>query len=243
MDDFHDPASRPDRAFTHAEEIPSSVIPRDTLTLGHWAYHSMWLHPRQTIRRIVDVDPQYHANLLIALAGIAESLDRASTRNMGDKVPFAVVLGSALIIGPGMALIGAWIYSHLIRIAGNWMGGRGVYYEIKAAVAWSSLPTVLALVLWIPLVMLVGKEMFTEEMPSLTGNISLSITLVGLSIGQLVLGLWAFVLLCNSIAEVQEYRSAWKGLWNMIVAGAIVFVPLFLVFSLILFAAGGIGSP
>src|SRR5690606_17549408 len=159
------------------------VVPRDAVSLGHWAYHSMWLNPRQTIRRIVGVDPQYHANLLIALAGIAESLDRASTRNLGDKIPFGIVLGSALTMGPGGALIGAWIYSHLIRIAGNWMGGRGVYYEIKAAVAWSSLPSVIALVLWVPLVMLIGKEMFTEEMPSLVGNIPLSITLAGLTIG------------------------------------------------------------
>src|SRR5690554_1046118 len=116
MDDFHDPASRPDPAFTYSDQIPPGVVPRDAVSLGHWAYHSMWLNPRQTIRRIVGVDPQYHANLLIALAGIAESLDRASTRNLGDKIPFEILLGLALILGPGGALIGAWIYSHLIRI-------------------------------------------------------------------------------------------------------------------------------
>jgi hypothetical protein len=34
------------------------------------------------------------------------------------------------------------------------------------------------------------------------------------------------VLLCNTIAEVQGYRSAWQGLGNIILAGAVLILPL-----------------
>jgi hypothetical protein len=33
-------------------------------------------------------------------------------------------------------------------------------------------------------------------------------------------------LLCNSVAEVQRFRSAWRGLGNIILAGAVVIIPL-----------------
>lgn len=51
---------------------------------------------------------------------------------------------------------------------------------------------------------------------------------------EMVLGIWGMVLLCNTIAEVQGFRSAWAGLGNTILAGLLLIVPLlFLVFGAI----------
>ena len=230
MNDYNQPEPHldPESPLAYAAEIPSGIWPHDALDLGYWAFRTMWLQPRVTIRQIVNVNPEYHVNLLIALGGIAESLDRASVKNFGDKYSLGTILASALVLGPIGALIGAWVYAHLIRITGDWLGGRGDYDEIKAALGWSSLPTAVGLALWVPLLALFGLEAFSADTASLRGNVGLAIAFAGLTTGLSVLNLWSFVLFCHAIAEVQHYESAWKGLGNIILAGALFIVPVLL---------------
>ncbi len=231
MDNFADYSPGNGTPNDHAQELS----PKAEFDLGTWPFKNIWTSPRITIRRIVDVDPELHANLLVILAGISESLDRASTKNSGDKLSLGAIIFLILIISPIMSLLGVWIYSHLIRITGKWIDGHGGYLEIKAAIAWAALPTVAGLVLWIPLLLAFGKEMFTEEMPSVEANLSLLLLLVIIATVQMILGIWAFILLCNTIAEVQGYRSAWKGLGNILLSGLIVIVPIVLfIFAMIL---------
>lgn len=231
MNDLDRPQFDSDRPFGLPSTSPQGHWPGEgqSTGLGRWALKNIWLHPRDTIRTIVENDPERHVNLLIILAGITESLDRASTKNAADKISLGGVFFIVCVLGPGFSLIGAWVYSHLIRIAGNWIGGRGHYEEIKACIGWSAVPTLVSLVLWLPLLGLFGKGMFSAEMPALTGRVGLATILIAISFIQLILGLWASVLLCKTIAEVQEYRSAWKGLWNLILAGAIVIVPMLVI--------------
>jgi hypothetical protein len=53
--------------------------------------------------------------------------------------------------------------------------------------------------------------------------------LIGFAGVELVLGVWTVVLMCNTVAEVQGYRSAWRGLGNMTLAGACIVVPITLI--------------
>lgn len=229
MDEFNDPSQLYDADRPMDSSAASkSHLHDETSDLDLQPFFEIWMSPRRTMRRIVEADPTLHVNLLIAVAGIAEALDRASRKNLGDKSSLGVILFLSFVIAPGMSLIGAWLYSHLIRLSGNWMSGRGNYREIKAAFAWASVPTVVVLVLWIPLILMFGKEMFTEEMPTLQATPALGYVLLSLSFAMIVLGVWALVLLCNTIAEVQEYRSAWKGLANLILAGLIFILPIVL---------------
>jgi hypothetical protein len=236
MKEFDDPPRRYESPFGDTVDAPPGVLPRDAVDLGYWAYQTIWLSPRKTIRQLVDVNPEYHVNMLIALGGVAESLDRAASKDLGDKLSLGFILGIALILGPGMALIGAWISAHLIRITGNWMRGKGDYTEIKAAIGWATVPTAVGLALWAPLLMLLGEEMFTKETPSLHGNLALSMVFAGLMLILSILNIWSFVLLCNCVAEVQKYRSAWKGLGNIMLSGLIIIVPLILLIGAILLA-------
>ena len=88
------------------------------------------------------------------------------------------------------------------------------------------MPLVFALPLWIPQLLLFGSDMFTAEMPSIDAQPLLIIPFFAIGFIELVLGVWSIVLLCNTIAEVQGYHSAWRGLGNIILAGAVLIVPL-----------------
>lgn len=189
-------------------------------------FWTIWTRPRQTVRQIITVDPELHVLLLVCLAGIGEALDRASMRNVGDVLPVAAIIAIACVFGPLGGLLSLWIGSHLIRLSGTWIGGLAPREHIKTAIAWASVPSVFALLLWIPLILLFGSDMFTEETPRLNSQPALLIPFLGIVLAELVLAVWGFVLLCNTIAEVQGFRSAWRGLGNIMLAGAVVVIPL-----------------
>lgn len=43
---------------------------------------------------------------------------------------------------------------------------------------------------------------------------------------EAVLGVWSLVLLAKTVAEVQGYSSAWKGLGNVVMSVLVVLAPL-----------------
>lgn len=63
-------------------------------------FRTIWLRPRETIRRIVAVNPDLNVLLLVCLAGIGQALDRASNRNLGDRTPMAMIICFAIVLGP-----------------------------------------------------------------------------------------------------------------------------------------------
>jgi hypothetical protein len=99
---------------------------------------TIWTQPRRTIRGIVDSDPRRGVLLLALLGGIATAAVGWSSPN---PVPLAVALGAGAILGvPTLYLIGA-----LVRWTGRWLGGEASQVEVRAAMAWSRVPLILAL--------------------------------------------------------------------------------------------------
>lgn len=188
---------------------------------------TIWTSPRETIRRIVSENPELHVVLLTCLSGVGQVLDRASMRDAGDILPVPAIFAVACLLGPLSGLFSLWILSHLCRLAGTWMGGTATREHIKAAIAWASVPVVFSLALWIPQLALFGSELFTAETPGIDSqSLPLTVVFVGLGVAELVLGVWTIVLLCHTLAEVQGYSSAWRGLGNIVLAIVIVAIPL-----------------
>lgn len=187
---------------------------------------SIWIHPRRTIREIVDNAPGLHVTLFACLAGVGEVLDRATMRNLGDRLPLGAILALACVVGPIAGLISLEIFSRLVRWTGRWLGANGEVGEIKAAMSWASVPAVLFLPLWVPQLALFGNELFQEEMPMLEERPLRLVILMVCGVIEVTAAIWSMVLLCNTVAEVQGYRSAWRGLWNILISGLLIAVPL-----------------
>lgn len=215
--EFADPYAAPAQVLEATEA--SSDAP-------YQPFATIWLHPRRTVRQIVARDPQYLVIPLACLAGVGRVLDRASMRSMGDDAPTVAILAIAVVAGPLTGIIGLFIGSALIGFTGKWLGGKAPGEHIRTALAWGYVPSIAALVLWIPQLVLFGGDMFTTEMPRLEAQPYLLAPLLGIAALEITLGVWGFILVCNTLAEVQRFRSAWRGLLNLILAGAVIIVPL-----------------
>ncbi len=202
-------------------------------TMNPWL--SIWTRPRQTIRWIVNTDPHRSVLLLAALAGIAQALDRASSRNLGDRISLPTILGLAVLLGPIGGIIGLYLGGFLLRWTGRWIGGRASPPEIRAAIAWSSVPAIVALPLWVPELALFGQELFTSETPTIDENPPLAAALLGFSVVEFCLAVWSFILLLKCVGEVQGF-SAWKALGNVLLAALVIVLPILMAAFLIVMA-------
>lgn len=225
---------------TSPDELPTNAdIDIDVGELR--PFKTIWMRPRATIRAIVATDPKLHVVPLVCLSGIAESLDRASLRSLGDQMPVVAIICIACVLGPLGGLVSLWIGSHLIRFTGTWIGGGAVREHIRTAIAWSSVPAVFALPLWIPELLLFGADMFTTETPRLEAQPILFIPFLAIGLIEIVLAVWGFVILCKTVAEVQGFRSAWSGFGNLILAGAVLLVPILVLVMVFVLAPALLG--
>ena len=195
----------------------------ETTLLNPW--FSMWLHPRRTIRRIVETNPDRLVLLLAAVGGIVEALINASSDSKGENMSLQAILLTALIGGPLMGVIGLWLGGALLRWTGGWIGGQADSRRIRATLAWANVPLVWSLLLWIPALLLFGAELFATATPILDASTMLSGLYMVFSFGIGIVSIWAFVVFLHALGEVQGF-SAWKALGNSILAGLAVLVPL-----------------
>lgn len=195
----------------------------ETTPLNPW--FSMWLHPRRTIRQIVETDPERLVLLLAAIGGIVQGFVNAESKSSGDKMSPTSVLLVSLIVGPLMGVIGLWLSGLLLRWTGGWLGGQADARRVRTAVAWSNVPMVWSLLLWIPAILLFGAELFTKATPIIEASSLLSALHLVFSIGTAVIGVWSFVVFLHSLGEAQGF-SAWKALLNSLLAMLVVALPL-----------------
>jgi hypothetical protein len=200
----------------------------DTTTKSVNPFFSIWTQPRATIQYIVERNYEYHVLVLTVLYGIVSALEKAVTKNLGERSDLPLIVMVCLFVGPISALISLFLGSILIRWVGSWIGGKASLAHIRAAIAWSGLPVVCTIVVFVIELILFGKELFMEEIPSISDSIPLLVTFVILSLVQVVAALWSFVLLIVTLAQVQSF-TALKAFANLAIAAALVILSILIV--------------
>jgi hypothetical protein len=198
-------------------------------TLNPWL--AIWTRPRATIRQRVERDPEAWVLALFAVAGVGHLLSDASARSLGDRVDLPTLLVMALLIGPLFGILGAYVGGWLLRWSGRLLGGAARPVEIRAAIAWSGVPYVASMLLWIPELLLFGDELFTEATPRLDTAPELQGLLLAFVAVELTAALWAFVAFLKCLGEVQGF-SAWRALLNLLLPGVLVGIAVGLVVAL-----------
>lgn len=196
------------------------------------SFLSIWVKPRDTIRRIVNNNPSYLVILLTAIFGIGQAIDRASSRNAGDVLNLLEILIICAIGGPLGAIFSLYISGALIRWTGSWFGGQASSEEVRAAIAWSTIPVIVAYSTWIPVISGAGLEMFTSYTPRIDTNPLLALFIFGIVLLQIILSLWTIVLYTICMSEVHKF-SVWKAIASILLGGLIIVIPIFLVVFLI----------
>ena len=186
----------------------------------------IWLHPRETIRFIVTESPTRFVVLFACILGVNRVLGRASVHDLGEDFSFGQIMLATAVLGPVNGFFLVWVFGWAIEWTGRWMGGSGSAKEIRAAIVWGLFPVIVATFLWIPILLIAGSEIFNKEIPDPGGGIVRPPGVKLLAMVQFVLGVWGLTTVCQTLAEVQGYASAWRAVGNYLLAALAIMLPV-----------------
>lgn len=212
-----------------------AVKKNSSLSSNPWL--AVWTKPRETIQEILTFNPQYLVILLASLYGLKQSADLSAIYGFGDVYPLWGILIGILILGPVIGVLSLYFGSWLLVWTGRWLQGQSSFQSMRAAIAWSYVPILGSLLLFLVSLPFLGKELFTLEQTIDASTIS-QVWLIIVSALDILLGIWSFVLSLIMISEVQQF-SVWKALGNIVLTMLVVLVPLFIIFTTYFFIVLG----
>lgn len=186
---------------------------------------TMWLNPRDTVRAILQRDPTYLVLPLAAAGGVFQTLARAADRSAADMLSLPVILAIALTFGAVFGCVGLYIAGALLHFTGKWIGGNGSPAEIRASIAWGTVPALWGGLLWIPVILLTGSTVFISNVEESTANPLFLLISGGCLLVQAGLYVWSLFTGLHSLGEAQGF-SAWRALGNSALAFLVIFVPV-----------------
>ncbi len=191
------------------------------MTLSPWI--QMWVKPRQTIRQIVSVNPSAKIYWLSLVYGFPMVLYLFQGASLAQNTPLPIIFLFALIGGLILGFIGISIGSALIYWTGKWVGGKGSYKQVRAAIAWSNVTNTVNCVLWLLMAFVFGKGLFLADFAytPFVGTERLIVNFI--FIAQFIISIWSLVIFFKALGEVQGF-SAWKAILNALLPVFLIFV-------------------
>ncbi|RBN51528.1 Yip1 family protein [Flavobacterium psychrolimnae] len=187
--------------------------------------------PREAFKFINDYKYEKHLYILLFLAGMDRTFDRASTKNMGDNYSIWTIIAICVIFGGFFGWITYYIYSALISWTGSWMNGKGNTQSVLRVFAYAFFPSIFILILLIPQIAIYGNELFKSDNDLYSLASMESIVLYVILFVEFALGIWSLILCVIGISEVQKL-SIGKSILNLLLP-AILFVFMILVLVLL----------
>jgi hypothetical protein len=188
---------------------------------------SMWFHPRRTIRQVIASRPSYGVFWLVFIFALQNLLFYANWWSLGLRYSWGAVLAISVLLAPLIGLVWVYFAGWIFYFTGRWLGGAAPASHLRACLAWSKVPAVLGLVLWIVFLMAQAKTAFIQD-----GNLTsgwFSSLVINLTV--LIVGIWSFVLLVQAVREIQGF-SLGRSIANIAMGWTIYFL-FFMILSLL----------
>lgn len=196
--------------------------------LGINPWGRIWGSPRRTIRRIVDIDPSRRFVWLSLIYGFPMLMQISQSLSLALYFSWPVILITALIFATFIGMLGITITAGLLTWVGKWIGGVGSFSAVRAAVAWSNVPTLVTGLIWITWILLFKGRLFYDGfLQSGFAGYEQGIVLA-LATLQFAMSVYSFVLLLITLSEVQGF-SVWKALLNVILPFVLLVIALWVV--------------
>ncbi|NGX27271.1 MAG: hypothetical protein K940chlam6_01204 [Chlamydiae bacterium] len=187
---------------------------KKTLGVNPWTH--IWIKPRETLKKVVRFNPKYRFVILSFIYGLPMLLHMAQNLSVGEQFNIIGIVIVALVLATFVGMLGLTIASALVYWTGKWIGGKANYFPVRAAVSWSNVPNIFAIIIWAILIYNFRDHIFLsefDEMNFVGGQMTL---ITGALFVQAAIAIWSFIILVKGLGEVQGF-SAWKGVLNVLI--------------------------
>jgi hypothetical protein len=195
-------------------------------------FMKIWTSPREVFEFVNTYKYNKYSTLLLILAGITRTFDRASMKNMGDNFSLWGVIAFCIIIGAIFGWVTYYIYSALISWTGKWLDGKGNTDSILRVLSYALIPSIISLLLLIPQILVYGNEIFKSDGDISSGGLISNVIFYGSMYLDFTLGIWSLVLCVIGISEVQKL-SIGKTILNLILPAIVIMTPILIIVLMI----------
>jgi hypothetical protein len=186
-------------------------------------FFSIWIEPRATIRRIVDSDPTRNVLALAAIGPAINSLisqwSAVINGTAHPSVLWPLWVAFSVAIQAALGILFLYIFAAVFRWSGSLLGGTATGVEVRAALAWSQVPAIVAEIILL-FALFAGVPM-PKMLPGRLPLIDPAFYKVMVVEG--VLGIWGFIISLKCIGEVHRF-SAWRAFLAILIPPIIVLV-------------------
>jgi hypothetical protein len=187
-----------------------------TKSINPWL--TIWYRPSQSFKWFINNKPEHMIIPLVLIGGFQRYLIRAYDKSIGDVVSLPIVLLLAITLGSlFLGLLGLYVGSHILKSTGKWIGGQGTLDEIKAAYAWSYVPEIWSLILWMIVLTIWGPDIFKSQSPSIYADV--------LMLATALINFWSTITFVICLREVQKF-SILKAILNTVLSFLVIFILL-----------------
>jgi hypothetical protein len=194
-----------------------------TLLAGLNPWISMWNQPRSTIRAIVHSKPSYGVCYLATVYALQSFFFYANWWSLGLNARYHLFMTLGVILSPFFGVIWLYFVGIIFYLSGRLLKGTAPSSHLRAAVAWSTLPYSITLLMWLFLIFVGPESVFIQDagVPS-----SIFVNCIAM-----IVGIWSIVLLIQSIREIQQF-SVGRTIINVLLSWVLlsVFYLAFLIF-------------
>ncbi len=133
------------------------------------------------------------------------------------RIPHPLILLLAAALVPVFGVLGLYIGGWWYRWIGSWFGGKATSEQVRAAIAWSQVPNISSLVLWIPAVAIFLATLFSAQTPLIEANPFLALGFLLFRPALIGLQIWKSFVWIKCLAEVHRF-SAWRSLGAIVLS-------------------------
>lgn len=181
-------------------------------------WFNIWVHPKKTIRSILDKNPRGIIPWIAIIWGISLFWNSYLWKGhlWEGRFPHAVFFIALVIAGAILGIVLLYFEGWIYNLTSSWIGGKGDFTKTKCVVGWSKYPFIITNIFGIISVLVLAQ-------PWVSG-------LFGFL--NLVAAVWGFVLFMNMLGEAQKF-SAWKGVLAFLIAFVLIFVAIMIIALLV----------
>lgn len=145
---------------------------------------SIWMHPKNTMRHILNAYP----SRLVHTLAIAGAFTRVVTFAINwYQWWIMIIVWFSLAIFSGLFML--YFLGGLLKWTGSWLGGKGTYQEIRSAIAWAQLPVICFFILEMVVLWIVKGD---------SGSLFYTTLLF-------ITGLWSAIILLCCLSEAHQF--------------------------------------
>jgi hypothetical protein len=186
-------------------------------------FFSIWIEPRATIRRLVDSDPTRNVLALAAIGPAINSLisqwSAVINGTTHPSVLWPLWVAFSVAIQAVFGILFLYIFAAVFRWSGSLLGGIATSVDVRAALAWSQVPAIVAEIILL-FALFAGVPM-PKMLPGRLPLIDPAFYKVMVVEG--VLGIWGFIVSLKCVGEVHRF-SAWRAFAAILIPPIIVLI-------------------